>query len=329
MKKISITCFILFMGATGFSQQAGESMDPEKIPDIHILKEPHLMLNIHSGYSMGLGSTFKFYPDDVSNITVTQDGTNAPSKNITYSNPTKGLGDGIKFGFGFSYILNDFINIGLDFDYFNSTIKKVRDSSFHQTNIPGTSGMADEYNYSEHNTISYNATLLSLTPSITFKAISKPKWFLYNKIGAIITFRPNSIQKDVTEYNTQQGWQGFYRDSASSVSKNYEWGIRNPAYGFMGAVGAQTKLTGKLRLFAELQFSHIVFVIQKRTLTDYIVDGTHMENSLPKSVRELDFVRSYTANTSSNSPDMPSQTIIQRIPITYLGLQIGIAYQLK
>ncbi|MEO8769951.1 MAG: hypothetical protein ABI402_07695 [Ferruginibacter sp.] len=329
MKKISIACFILILGVKAFSQQAGDSMDPEKIPAIHILKEPRFMLNIHSGYSMGLGSTFKFYPDDVSNITVTQNGTNGASKIINYSNPTKGLGDGIKFGFGVSYILNDFINIGLDFDYFNSTIKKVRDSSFHQTNITTVPGMFDEYSYGEHNVISYDATLLSLTPSITFKAISKPKWFLYNKIGAIITFRPNSLQKDVTNYKTQEGWQGFYHDSASTVSKNYEWGIRNPAYGFMGAVGVQTKLSNKLRLFAELQFSHIVFVIQKRTLTDYIVDGTHLENSLSKNVRELDFVRSFSTDASNVNPDMPSQTIIQRIPITYLGLQIGLAYQLK
>lgn len=43
----------------------------------------------------------------------------------TYSNPTRGLGDGFKFGFGGSYILNDFINAGLNFHYFNSTIKNT------------------------------------------------------------------------------------------------------------------------------------------------------------------------------------------------------------
>jgi len=95
----------------------------------------------------------------------------------------------------------------------------------------------------------------------------------------------------------------------------------------MGAFGGQVKLKNNLRLYAEIQYSHIVFVIKKRTLTEFKVDNKSMENSLPRSVREIEFVPSFSSD-SNNDPNMPSQTIVQRIPISYIGLQAGICLQL-
>ena len=169
---------------------------------------------------MGLGSTFKFYPDDVSAISVEQPGIAPPVKTIAYNNPSKRLGDGFNFSAGISYIVNDFINVGLDFVYFRSTIHKYRDSSVHITGLPVANNPPDEYIYNEYNIISYAATLLSLTPNITFKAISRPKWFLFNRLGMVFTFRPNSLQEDMTETMTSLGWQGFYHDSAGVTLKN-------------------------------------------------------------------------------------------------------------
>ncbi len=326
----TVACLVFVLSGIAQKKHQRKNMPVDSaLPVINIVKEPRFMVNLHSGYSMGLGSTFKFYPDDVSAIVVNKNGNGVPVKSVTYANPTKGLGDGFKFGFGGSYIVNDFINVGLDFDYFNSTIRKNRDSSFHQINISSGAGSADEYKYSERNTISYNATLLSVTPSITFKAISRPKWFLYNKLGAIITFRPNSLQDDITTSKTSMGWQGFYKDTTNSTYKKYEWSIKNPAWGFMGAFGGQIKIADRVRLFAELQFSHIVFVIQKRTLKDYVVNKQHVENNFSTSERVLEFVPSFSTTTATVNPDMPSQTLIQRIPITYVGLQAGIAFQFK
>jgi len=327
MKKIILSATSLCIYLAIQAQETRITSPVEITPQIKIGKEPRFFLNVHAGYSVGLGSTFKFYPDDVRAIVVRQDGNAAPVKTIEYSNPTKGLGDGFRFGMGGSYVINDFMNINLDFDYFKSTIQKFRDSSSHQVNQPVSNNSADEFFYAERNTTSYAATLLSFTPSITFKAIAKPKWFLYNKLGAVITFRPNSLQEDRTDVQTRMGWQGFYKDSSSSTLKKYEWGIRNPAFGFMGAFGGQVKLKNNLRLYAELQYSHIVFVIKKRTLTEFKVDNKSMENSLPRSIREIEFVPSFSSD-SNNDPNRPSQTIVQRIPISYIGLQAGICLQL-
>ncbi|HMO61870.1 MAG TPA: hypothetical protein PKC39_12390 [Ferruginibacter sp.] len=328
MKK-NCTPLLLLLCKLGYAQPiAVQDIATDAIIPIpaNLAKEPRFAVNLHSGYAVGLGSTFKFYPDDISSITITQAGGNTPEKTITYANPAKGLGDGLRVGFGGTYILNDFISLNLDFDYFRSTIRKHRDSSIHLTGQPMTNNAADEYYYSERNTISYQATIVSLTPAITFKAISKPKWFLYNKLGGIITFRPNSLQEDRTQSFTRLGWQGFYKDTSSTTAKHYAWGIRNPAFGFMGALGAQFKIVKNVRAFAEIQYSHIVFVIKKRTLTDFIINKENIVNSFTTSQREIEFVRSFSAdNGTTANPDKPSQTIIQRIPISYIGLQAGIS----
>jgi hypothetical protein len=57
-------------------------------------KQPRFYLTVHGGYSVALGSTFKFYPDDVNSISVQMIENTAPSKDVSYSATTKGLGEG-------------------------------------------------------------------------------------------------------------------------------------------------------------------------------------------------------------------------------------------
>jgi hypothetical protein len=292
-------------------------------PDFILKKEPRFTVNVHGGYAFALGSTFKFYPDDVKSIEMKVIENNDPVKSTQYKAPTRGLGQGFRVGAGISYIINDFINIGLDIDYFSSIISKNRDSSFYQLMPGGTQG--SEYSYKERVTTSYDATLLTFSPNITFKAVSRPRFFIYNKVGVVVTIRPNSLQKEKTSQVFSKGWQGFFMDSASQSEKTYEWGIRNPSIGFMGGIGAQVRITEKIRAFAELQFSHIVFVVRARSLTSYTVDGNELVSSLPVSDKELKFERNLSSDQVISNPDQPMRTIIQRIPITYVGMQAGIA----
>ncbi|HTE08390.1 MAG TPA: hypothetical protein VK628_06475 [Flavitalea sp.] len=292
-------------------------------PVFLLKKEPRFTVNVHGGYAFALGSTFKFYPDDVESIDMKVIENNDPVKNTQYKAPTRGLGQGLRVGAGISYIINDFINIGLDIDYFSSIISKNRDSSFYQLMSGGMQG--SEYSYKERVTTSYDATLLTFSPNITFKAVSRPRFFIYNKVGLVVTVRPNSLQKEKTSQVFSKGWQGFFMDSTSQSEKTYEWGIRNPSIGFMGGIGAQVRITEKIRAFAELQFSHIVFVVRARTLTSYTVDGQELVSSLPVSDKELKFERNLSSDQVISNPDQPMRTIIQRIPITYVGMQAGIA----
>ena len=290
-------------------------------------KDSRFILNVHSGYAFGMGSTFKYYPDDITSVRMAQVGSGAPTKSVTYSAPTKGLGQGLRFGAGISYILNDFINVGLDVDYFRSTISKTKDSTFSQMNVPGGISGMDLYYYNERNKTSYTATLFTFSPNITFKAITKPNWYLYNKLGAIITVGPNSTQRDSKVTNERIGWQGLVRESASVNVKTFDWDSKNPAFGFMGGVGAQVKLSKRVRAYGEVQFSHMVFVIRTKTLTNFVVNGVDMLNSLPLNQRQVQYSSSFTTN-QTNEPNSPARAITERIPITYLGFQTGLSYRL-
>jgi hypothetical protein len=146
-------------------------------------------------------------------------------------------------------------------------------------------------------------------------------------VGAILTFRPNSIQRETQNDQWSQNWQGFVKDSSSVTVKRYEWGIRNPSFGFMGAIGAQVKLQQRIRAFAELQFSHILFVVRNRVLTNLNLDGNEMVKTLTRSQREIEFHKTVTDNQGAADPDKPTATVTQRFPLTYVGLQMGLAYR--
>lgn len=314
-----LVCFIPCQGQKKLSADSISTMN------IKIGNEPRFYLNIHGGYAFSLGSSFKFFPDNISSISVNQVQNNPVSKDVKFKDESKGLGDGFRFGIGLSYIINDFINVGLDVDYSQSTLSKTKDSSF--MSKEEMNGNVDQLIYNEKYTISYDATLLTFSPNITFKAISQPKFFIYNKVGAIIIFRPNSIQLETRQGDYKMGWQGFFRDSSLSETKKYEWGLKNPAFGFMGAIGGQVKLTERTRLFAEVQFTHVLFKVRNRILTNYTMDGQEMINTLPISAKETIFKKSFSSDDLSNDPNQPNIDVYQKFPITYVGLQVGIAYR--
>lgn len=324
MKPINLFIgLILLMPVILAAQSSLPAIDSNSTTIFAIKKQPRFYFSFYGGYSLALGSTFKFYPDDVSSIAVKMIESAPPSKNISYAAPSKGLGEGFRIGVGLSYIFNDFINVGIDLSYLNTSISKNRDSSFYQLQESNDVN----YNYNERYTISYNAKLITISPNITFKAISRPRFFIYNKIGAILTFRPNSIQNEQQDVNVKMGWQGFFKDSSANSQRTYEWGIRNPAFGFMGGIGTQVRVQEKIRVFAELQFTHVVFAVRNRVLTSYTVDGKEMINTLPVSAKEIEFEKSYVADEWNTNPNKPVKATRQRFPISYIGIQAGLAYR--
>src|SRR5260221_7554525 len=209
----------------------------------------------------------------------------APGKNISYSATTKGLGEGARFGGGLPYIINDFINVGIDFDYFSTSISKNRDSSFHQVK----KSEDIDYRYTERYNIIYKAKLLTISPGITFKAISRPRFFIYNKIGAILTLRPNSIQSENQDTRIRTVEKGFMKDSSSGNTKRYEWVTSNPTFGFMGATGMQVKITERTRVYGEIQLTHVVFAVKNRLLTNYTLNCREMIKTLTRVEKEIEF----------------------------------------
>lgn len=319
---------LLLLCTTGFAQS-----DPPVVATkdtavvaVKFKREPKFYLTVHSGYAVALGSTFQFYPDNITNIAVNMPAGGTPSKQVTYQAQTRGLGEGFRYGVGLSYVVNDFINVGIDFDYFHSSISRTRDSSFQQTQT-GAGGTATS-SFRQQNIISYETRQFTFAPNITFKAISRPKFFIYNKVGAIIVLHPDAIQhgNETDRWSSTSG-QGVVKDSSTSSVSRYDWGIHGPAFGFMGSIGGQVKVTERVRAFAELQFTHVLYVIKNRITTNYVVNGQEMVSTLSTSQREIEFQKNLTDNAYGNNPNQPTVTVTQRFPLTYVGLQMGLAYR--
>src|ERR1700722_18860592 len=144
----------------------------------------------------------------------------------SFSTVRPGLGGGFHFGGGAGYIINDFLNVGVDADYLNGK------------NLVRTISAPD---YATSSTLAHS--VFSLIPNITFKAISKPNYFIYNRLGIILAI------------STKLSQSGFDSSSAandvygSTTNIDYMFGLN---VGVQSALGAQFKLIGNFRGFAEI-----------------------------------------------------------------------------
>jgi hypothetical protein len=319
---LSLSLVLSCCAVNVFSQNTG-IVDSTQTPfTIKIKSQPRFYINLHASGDIALGSTFKFYPDDITSISVKATGSTITQKNVTSKAPTKGLGDGFRLGGGISYIINDFINIGLDFEYFRSTISKIKDSSY--THTDETSGGID-YLYNGQSKITYYESFYTFTPHIIFKAISHPNFYIYNKIGAIIAVKPYNHQKEDQYITTQRPGSGL-PDSTHNINKLYTLKLNNPSFGFMGGIGIQVRVHGKILVFGEAQFSHILFEPKSKILLQFTDNGTSRAGTLSQSERITEYENSISSDALNVNPNLPTKAIVQKFPVTYVGFQAGIAY---
>ncbi|WP_245859931.1 hypothetical protein [Spirosoma aerolatum] len=92
--------------------------------------------------------------------------------NTGFKNNATGLGAGPRAGIGVGVIVSEFINLGIDADMlFGSTLTT-------ENNYKGS-------NYTSTGTTSTTLRVLSITPNITFKALSRPAYYIYNRLGLV------------------------------------------------------------------------------------------------------------------------------------------------
>ena len=199
-----------------------------------------------------------------------------------------GLGQGIRFGGGIGYILNDFINLGLDVDYYKSGSFVTTSVLFGANTVTG----------------SLDATMLTFTPNITFKAISADNYYIYNRLGV------NVGLPKITE---------VYAASSPVTVQTYEFqgGV---ALGYLVGIGVQFRLSNSIRAFVELNANASAYAPQKRVLTAYTENGVDKLASVPASVtKQIDYFDNLSAATG--------KSVTLSMPISNLGLQVGVAYR--
>jgi hypothetical protein len=200
-----------------------------------------------------------------------------------------GLGQGLRFGGGIGYILNDFINLGLDVDYYQSGSFLTTSVAFSAANI--ISGTLD-------------AKMLTFTPNVTFKAISADNYYIYNRLGI------NVGLPKVTE---------VYSTTSPVTVQTYEFqgGI---ALGYLVGIGVQFRISNALRAFVELNANSTSYAPQKRVLTAYTEAGVDKFAAVPASiVKTIEYFDNLTAGAG--------KSVTLSMPFTSLGLQVGVAYR--
>lgn len=154
------------------------------------------------------------------------------SKSGAFKTNKTGLGIGPRAGVGIGLIVSEFINIGLDAEYmFGSTLKTTFTSV-------GTT-------YSSTGSTTTTLETASLIPNVTFKALSRPSYYIYNRLGIVVgqvmsyrivdnsVYAPNAGLKTTYEYVDE------YTDNSLVL-------------GYQAALGIQLRLSQHLRGFIEI-----------------------------------------------------------------------------
>ncbi|MEP6596219.1 MAG: hypothetical protein ABJA71_09740 [Ginsengibacter sp.] len=166
----------------------------------------------------------------------------------------RGIGGGSRFGFGIGLIQNDFLNIGLDAEY------------QHRNNLKNSlNTLVDDVNYATA-TDEMKYTAITLTPHVIFKALARPKFFIYNKLGILLTLpftlstSGNSGKSSITRLPHSDVFisaDSTYRDvlltmsdgGNSSYDTKYKMSL---GIGLNVTFGINFRVTNKVRVFTEI-----------------------------------------------------------------------------
>ena len=158
--------------------------------------------------------------------------SNSAGTSTAFKTNKKGLGAGPRAGVGIGIIVNDFINLGIDADMlFGAAIKT--DNAYRGSN------------YIYTNTSSTTLRVLSFTPNITFKALSRPAYYIYNRLGVVVG--------TVLDYKIVENSENVPNAGIITLGESItEYTKNSLAVGYQAALGIQFRLSENLRGFAEI-----------------------------------------------------------------------------
>lgn len=269
-------------------------------------------VRVYGSYGLPMASSFR--PGDFTSSSSTSTGAR-PTSTTTYKINRKGLGQGWRVGAGVGYIVNEVINLGIDVDqYWSGGLSAISEL--------GSSGRGTI----TYSSTTYTAEMLTLTPNITFKAISKPGFYIYNRLGVSVGIRNELTQMQRDSTVTSSLVSGRYENLYENTYQ-YEGGL---PIGFLASLGVQVYITNNIRFFAEVQVISIANSPKKRILTSSFINGNDRfieENTTSLRDREIQYVNEYTTEPGEVDNGQPTKEIKLRIPYASIGLSAGLAYR--
>jgi hypothetical protein len=308
--------FSLFVSVLVFTSSHAQTPDLPKIQE-----GSNIYIKVFAGYGILTPGAYRLVSESISFT------AGAPT-NITV---TKGLGSGLKYGGGLGFILNDFLNVGVDAEYIPTTI--ISSSSI---------GSSSTESINDQSSVTY--TSLSIIPNIVFKALSKPDYLIYTKLGIVVNL-PSTFKQhyDDTLYYASGSDAYGYREA---IDRKYNLNLN---IGVNVALGVQVRLTSKLRAFGEIFSNYTALSPKTSTEVENYKDNQIMPTaSKTGSVTFINvtYIKSGTIppTTSVSTPGYPINTAdgYNQTSNTYtetgittnsifhmnaVGINIGIAYR--
>lgn len=193
----------------------------------------------------------------------------------------RGMGGGIRAGAGFGIILNEFINIGIDGEYLAGNKINVKVNALEGSSIRTQS------------ITTYEHQIVSVIPNVVFKAISRPTYYVYNRIGLIVGIPLSITETEQYEYQFKDATavRGNISQRDISIRFNGEHHIKT-TIGYQGALGVQMILSEKLRGFFELAVHGVSFDRVRYEDVQRVTNQTDMlANVAAPAVRDPDHSR--------------------------------------
>lgn len=259
-------------------------------------------VKVYGGYGLLTPGSYRLASNSTNNLI-------GDGRTGTTSLSKRGLGAGLRAGGGIGVIASDFLNIGVDIEYLSGN--KLKSNSVY---ISGT------YTYKSKTEFKY--TCVSITPHVIFKAVSKPNYLIYNKLGILLNL-PFDLKKTEADSSYSGGIASDYNTTAA-----FKIGL---TAGLNVALGVQVRLTDNLRGFAEVFGNYLVLSpknYDESTITS-ANGGTKITNN-----NHITFIKNgeLSYSTKQNETGGDDNTYTQSVAGTgfnmnSLGINIGITFR--
>ena len=221
----------------------------------------------------------------------------------SFKTNTKGLGAGPRAGIGIGTILSDFINVGIDADMlFGANL--TTDNTYKGSN----------YTYSSTTTTTFR--VLSIIPNITFKALSRPSYYIYNRLGVVggivldYSTSGTSLNVPTAGATTTGEYQTDYTKNSLSI-------------GYQAALGIQFRLSQSLRGFAE-----VVAYNQSFKPTESIYTSTSTKSGVVSKYSYINEFKAQgeTVTTKRDGVDV-YQNARNNVAMNSVGVGVGLLFR--
>lgn len=251
------------------------------------------------------------------------------------------FGQGLRVGLGAGYILNDNINLGIDVIYHKGAKLDLTKTVDNQTDVFTPTNSTVEYlkitNVASSTIFNYN--ILNIVPHITFRAISKPNYHIYNRVGLIIglPLKFNHIFHESSSVQIQNRKSPASYDITEFYDlTHYGNFAKNPSIGFQAALGVQFRLTKNLRFLTEIEASSFVLTPHELVYATFENITTTVDNVAKKTVqvssdkrpRYIHYEKKGQTRTDENEKSVDMYQTRAKYTTNSLSLNLGFALRL-